>query len=297
MNLAIHAFIQCESPQLAIDILDVMEKNNIPADLDTYGSIITCCIQSKKLEEAIKFMDEMVQCGLEPTLPMFNLLLLSLTQLDKHDKVVSLIENIDNYNVSPDIFTANSMLRSLSVLGYNDRVITVFDNMKKNNITPNAESFLIVVDCLCATEQFNGATELIDEMKDINDVKPNIALFNRVLTGLVSKEYYERAAEFYEKLDDYSMKPDKSTIKTMIMVYNNIGKSSKAIALLDELIEMKAKIEPAILNYLLAYNVARGNFDDAQYVIDQIDEFNLNGDHITIQLRDKLKILLDKQSK
>jgi pentatricopeptide repeat protein len=241
--------------------------NNPNPTIISYSSIMSACIRCNDIKKCEEYAKEIEKNNIQKNAFIYSILINGYRKSKQHSKAINLYDNLVNFlnmkNFSYQLTKNNKSieknkeaeitpkLQELSItLGNDEKNI----NNKNNNLNINSnfhsESIL--------TEKENPGY-----LKEKEEEKINIVLFNSILDCCVDCERYEKMSEIFGFLNEYAKKndtniykisPDLITYSTIMKGYAKANQVKKVMEIYNFLLKEKQnefKLDSFLFNILL----------------------------------------------
>jgi pentatricopeptide repeat protein len=245
----INAALECNSPELAAQMLDKYGEADIDAKdyvlhFRTYvalGDVDTAEVVFKKL-------------GTEVTTLMLNLLLLTCVNVKQSDRALVLLHEAHQLEAGETIVDAvsyNTVIKGFAQSGKPTRCFECLHEMRAKGLEPDDITFGTLLDVCIAGSNIGGAYEVVDLLAG-SDRKMDTVMCTLFIKGLVRASCLPKAIELYEQMRQREgASPDIVTYSVLIKACIDGHDLERALCLLEDLRSAGRTPDDIILTHLL----------------------------------------------
>jgi pentatricopeptide repeat protein len=188
-DMVIKAFCEMGSFDLAISMLDEMEKKGIEPDLITFKTLLHGLYGKCQFSDGGKIWDRMnVVLGDRS----YNAKLLGLTLEKKTKEAVELVEEMKSKGVKPNLFSFNAVIKGFINEGNLEEAKLWYNKIGQSSLAPDRMIFNMLIPFFCEKGEVDLAFNLCKEILKRKFVV-DVSLLQLVVDGLVKESKMEEA--------------------------------------------------------------------------------------------------------
>lgn len=245
----INAALECNSPELAAQMLDKYGEADIDAKdyvlhFRTYvalGDVDTAEAVFKKL-------------GTDVTTLMLNLLLLTCVNVKQADRALVLLQEAHKLEAGESIVDAvsyNTVIKGFAQSSKPTKCFECLHEMRAKGLEPDDITFGTLLDVCIAGSNIGGAYEVVDLLAG-SDCKMDTVMCTLFIKGLVRANCLPKAIELYEQMRQHEgASPDIVTYSVLIKACVDGHDLDRALRLLEDLRSAGRTPDDIILTHLL----------------------------------------------
>ncbi|KAH6757624.1 hypothetical protein C2S51_038772 [Perilla frutescens var. frutescens] len=216
--------------------LKVKLASGFPADAQTYGFLIRCCIKSRAFEDARRYFEEMMFEGLLPDESVVQDVLLMYCQLRNSDKVKEILKSVLDCGWQIDRNVIKKVVDLYRELGLIEELKELPETLTKSGQSSEARSL-----AHCSLIRMYADRDRLDEVEYCvgRMVKHGVSFSCEEDVEKVIRSYFRREA--YDRLDMFlecikpSCKLGRSTYDLLGAGYRRAGLSEKLSTVVSEM--------------------------------------------------------------
>eukprot|EP00250_Pteridium_aquilinum_P016939 c23378_g1_i2 orf=325-3057(+) len=139
-NAAISVYAEAGKAELALKVLDSMEKVNCLANVRTYDLLVSGFSKANMIDEALKSLENMQEKSLLPDVNIYNTIISHLLQENRVDEALKLLSNMKDNGCQPDIRTHVFLINSYLNSGQTEKAQLQLKEMKADGYVPTRET-------------------------------------------------------------------------------------------------------------------------------------------------------------
>ncbi|XP_052200991.1 pentatricopeptide repeat-containing protein At3g13160, mitochondrial-like [Diospyros lotus] len=203
-NTVIKAYCEMGSLDMAVSMVDEMEKKGLEPDLITFNTLLGAFYRNGRFPEGEKIWARMEK-NVVPDIRSYNAKLVGLVSEKKMSEAVGLVEELGARGLKADVFSYSALIRGYCKDGNLEEVKRWFEVLAKGDCHPDRATFGAVIQFACEKDDLEWAFELC---KDIFDRRCLVdgAVLQLVVDGLVKESKIEDAKKLVQlgKSNNYS---------------------------------------------------------------------------------------------
>ncbi|XP_057962061.1 small ribosomal subunit protein mS78 (rPPR3a)-like [Malania oleifera] len=197
-NIIIKGYCDMGSLDLALSMLDEMEKNGVTPDLITFNTLLNeFCGKGQRLADAEKIWARMEAKNVVPDVRSYNAKLVGLASEKKMSEAVRLIEEMESMGIKADVFSFNALIKGFCNDEKMEEAKKWFDKMEASDCAPDKTTYATLVPAVCEKGDFSLALELCEKIFKRRRLV-DVAVLQRVVDGLVKDSKIEEAKKLVE---------------------------------------------------------------------------------------------------
>ncbi|XP_057868710.2 pentatricopeptide repeat-containing protein At1g09410, mitochondrial [Cryptomeria japonica] len=218
----------CKQDRLkqALYSLELKTSQNIPADHETYASILQVCSSNKSLAEGKLVHAHIIQTGLFPNVFLANTLLIMYTKCGTLSDGRKVLDEMSFRNV----ISWTALISAYAKQGHSEDALMLFDEMKETQVQPNQHTFLGVLSACANLRALKIGRDVHEQIKNIG-FQPNVFL------GGALVDMYVKCGSIKDARDVFDKMPDRDVVlwNSMIAGYVQVGDFDEALKMFDKM--------------------------------------------------------------
>ncbi|KAI9315865.1 hypothetical protein BX666DRAFT_1952247 [Dichotomocladium elegans] len=276
----IYAYGVHERPDLAYNVLDLMEQTGVKPRTATYETLLGCYKRAGDAHGALVLYEEMKIKGIRRSLSTYNTLI-SLVGETNDEEAYELYDAMRSENIVPDAYTYTSLLG----IATKQKNTSMGDHVCKEIMErdPTVMDLFAVNSMLSYT--IRGANDLqraLDMYYELPNrfphLKADVVTYNILLDGCLKGNNPARAFLIFGDMQKAGCAPDVITYGTMIATQVKEGNVQGGLDLFDEM-TLRARIKPneQVLNSIAALAPSTGSDSAAlDRILTVVDKYKKN---------------------
>eukprot|EP01134_Creolimax_fragrantissima_P006951 CFRG6951T1 len=226
-----------------------LHPNNSRPNPSTISLMQTLCAKNLKREEAWECFREMHARNLKPEIRSLTTLMNLFAQVGDEGKVTQIYKCLE---VQPeftlDIYVYNALFRLYAVTNNQAGIDALLASLDAHGILPDTATMAILVGWkIQDSKNFESCFGLIEDFMTM-DIKPNVIVFNTMLTALTQRNDMARATQVLERMQSMNIIPDSYSYNALLKTTAHSGQTAKAWRMLEM---MKAEhVDPDVVTYV-----------------------------------------------
>ncbi|KAE7995503.1 hypothetical protein FH972_000287 [Carpinus fangiana] len=196
-NMVIKAFCEMGSFDLAISMLDEMEKKGMEPDLITFKTLLHGLYGKCQFSDGEKIWDRMKKKNVVLGDRSYNAKLLGLALEKKTKEAVELVEEMKSKGVKPNLFSFNAVIKGFVNEGNLEEAKLWYNKIGQSSLAPDRMIFNMLIPFFCEKGEVDLAFNLCKEILKRKFVV-DVSLLQLVVDGLVKESKMEEANKLVE---------------------------------------------------------------------------------------------------
>ncbi|XP_061366647.1 pentatricopeptide repeat-containing protein At5g02830, chloroplastic [Gastrolobium bilobum] len=257
----IKVFADAKMWQMALKVKRDMLSAGVSLNTVAWSSLISSCAHAGLVEQAIQLFEEMLLAGCEPNTQCFNIILHACVEACQYDRAFRFFHSWkgnkmlgssgEGYNINlkqGDMHNANTVPNSFSnshILSFAEKFPFVpttttynillkacgtdyyhakalISEMKTVGLSPNQISWSILIDLCAASQNVEGAIEILKTMGKAG-IKPDVIAYTTAIKVCVESKNFKQALTLYEEMKSYEIHPNWVTYNTLLRARSKYG--------------------------------------------------------------------------
>ncbi|XP_047321911.1 pentatricopeptide repeat-containing protein At4g32450, mitochondrial-like [Impatiens glandulifera] len=213
----------------AIEVLELLKKQNIQVDLPRYFMLMEECGRFEALEESKYIHEHIMQSISDPELGTYNKILEMYGKCSSMDDAYSLFKEMPHRNLT----SWDTMITWFARNGHGEEAIELFSQFKNSGLKPDGQMFMGVFSaCAVTGDMTEGLLHFQSITKDYGII-PSLEHYKSVVSMLGSAGYLDEALEFIEKMPIEPSIEVWETLMTCSRVYGNVELGDRCMELVQ----------------------------------------------------------------
>ncbi|XP_022994138.1 pentatricopeptide repeat-containing protein At4g32450, mitochondrial [Cucurbita maxima] len=221
----------------AVQILEMLEKQNIPVDLSRYLNLMNACGEARSLEEAKVVCKYVIKSQTPLKVSTYNKI------LEMYSKCGSMNDAYLIFNKMPsrNLTSWDTMITWLAKNGLGEDAIDLFYEFKKTGLRIDGKMFIGVFSACSVLGDVDEGMLHFESMTKNYGITPSMHHYVSIIDMLGSVGYVDEALEFIENMP---FEPGVDIWETMM----NISRAHGLMELGDRCFELVEQLDPSRLN-------------------------------------------------
>ncbi|CAG8558864.1 3830_t:CDS:1 [Cetraspora pellucida] len=249
-----------------IQIYQEMITNGLSQDIHTFEVIIRNLFTGQNSDKVKQLYDEMRKLGSEPTSFLYNILIEGFVKLEDMDSAQCLYRDMSLRSIIGDVNTYNLLIWGHSQKINLKEIIFLLDDMLLFKIRPNIYTISILLNLYIRLNDIRRARQLFDMLLETEDQKPNLYIFNSLISGYanVVKDMVEAKRLLLYHPITQTLHPKALTFNIVIQAYTMQNEMDAAMDLMRQMENIHG-VEPNAWTFyhLITGYLNNGHFNQA----------------------------------
>jgi len=268
-------------------VFDLLDRSgvDITADEVLLNTVIETCVRHKektRIQEV--FSKYSTKTNPRPAMHTYGMLIRGNSLLRRVDKCRELFDEMVNERaLAPNEIVFGCMMDALVSNGCVDEALALLREWRPR-VKPNSVMYSTLLKGFAASQNASKALELLEEMRV--DVVPMVTpLYNSVIDVLARNGSMKEVLAIRDLMDKDGCEPDDFTMSLVVKAHCISGSLDKAFEVFESLARRKSTDslgDTVIYNTLLDGCVRRNNFQTADYLVEQMEAYNIRPTNFTL---------------
>lgn len=229
----------CEEGKLkeAVQILEVLEKQQIPLDLSRCLKLVNACGEARSLEEAKIVCNYVIKSQTSLKVSTYNKILEMYSKCGSMDDAYTIFNKMPNRNLT----SWDTMITWLAKNGLGEDAIDLFYEFKKAGLSPDGKMFIGVFSACSVLGDVDEGMLHFESMTKDYGITPSMHHYVSIVDMLGSMGYVDESLEFIEKMP---LEPGVDIWETVM----NVSRAHGLMELGDRCFELVEQLDPTRLN-------------------------------------------------
>ena len=197
---------------------------NYETNIVVYTSLIYACSKNN-IDKAKEIYKLMISKGLKPTIVTYNVMMQICAKTNDEKLANEIIDEIVASNLSFDIITLNNLITLLCNIGKLDDAVNVLQNMKEiYNIEPDIQLYNVVISACAKEKKYKEISKFMEDL-NLKGLKPTAFTYNRLIELYCVDNHSDLAMNVYKRMKSENVLPDSFTFKLLIRHFKRVKKS------------------------------------------------------------------------
>ncbi|KAK6244765.1 hypothetical protein QUC31_011174 [Theobroma cacao] len=173
----------------------------------------------------------------------------------------------------PDHVTYTTVVSAFVKAGLMDRAREVLAEMTRIGVPANWITYNILLKGYCQQLQIDKAKELLREMADDAEIKPDVVSYNILIDGCILIDDSAGALAFFNEMRERGIAPTKISYTTLMKAFALSGQPKLANKVFDEMLrDPRVKVDLVAWNMLVEGYSRLGLVEEAKKIIQRMKE-------------------------
>lgn len=235
-NAAMDACEKGNKPQEALKLFrEELPKRGLAPDIFTYTVLINLHGKRGELAEALALFEEAVARGLQPELPAFTAVIKAAVKKDDMATALALLRRVFDAGLSPDTRLYNTLIWGHTKRLEWDKAVQILRLMEAKGLVPDRLTYSYLLACLVDCHQTDLAQSLWQEMREKDQVKPNLELYSLAVDMFAKNGDTTQAVAIFKEMRRSRVTPNLVTYTSLMEAFVNAGYPMAALSISDEM--------------------------------------------------------------
>ncbi|GLU01855.1 hypothetical protein SLE2022_191370 [Rubroshorea leprosula] len=215
-NTLINSLGKAGNVKLAFKIYDTMKSLHYTSDSFTWNALLGALYTANQHTDAIQLFERIREQSTLLNVHMYNTALMSCKKLGWWERALQLLWQMEASGLSVPAASYNLVIGTCEVARKPKIALQVYEHMVQQQCAPDIFTHLSLIrSCIWGS--------LWDEVEEIvNQVGPNVSLYNAAIQGMCLKGKVESAKKIYARMRENGLEPDG---KTRALMLQNLGQN------------------------------------------------------------------------
>eukprot|EP01018_Ginkgo_biloba_P030200 Gb_04419 [translate_table: standard] len=282
----------------ALDVLSVMDQRGIPADFDTYISLLQACGNMKALKEGKEVHAHMLSTGFDKKIFLMTKLVSMYAICGSMVYARHVFEKMPKRNAC----LCNAMIRGYARNGLCEEALLVYYKMQQVGLQPDYHTFSCVLKACAGLSALQEGKEihnhimkggfesgifignaLIDMYAKCGKIKDarqtfdkmtqrDVVSWNAMIAGYTQNGYYSEALELFSQMKMAAMKPNMVTLASVLPACANLADLLQGKEIHQYIIRSGFDLDVFVGSTLIDMYAKCNSVDDSRQVFDKMCE-------------------------
>ncbi|CAA6671009.1 unnamed protein product [Spirodela intermedia] len=255
-------------------IINLMEEDGIPPNLENWLVRINAYSQQGKLEEAESVLKSMRDAGFSPNIVAYNTLITGYGKVSDSDAARHLFQGLQSLGLKPDATTYRSMIEGCGREGNYKEARRFYLKLKTAGFRPSSSNFYTMINLQARHGDDDGAVQILKDMRLLGCQYPSIL-------GIL--------LQAYERVGGVSrdILADQTSCSILVLAYVQASLLDDALAILRKRKWKDSAYEDNLYHLLICSCKEAGSYENADIIFKQMLELGRDPNlHITSSMID-----------
>ncbi|CAL6317589.1 unnamed protein product [Bathycoccus prasinos] len=259
---------------------EMTSKSNVEPSPVAFNALLVGAARAKEPQLVAQTFDEMTSQGVSPSRETCEIALKALAEGGELAKSLNVFAVMRQRGLAPRKSTYTALILSCAKAKEPkcDEAFEIFYRLREEgSVEPNRAMFAALIDCAIRAGKESYAFDAFDAMKEAN-IPPTMATYNRLIHACGQKgtaNGLRDAVRLYEYVlaqNAADLRPDAYTYGSLIAVCAKVRDATKALSLLDEMLEKSDEVYPTtvVFNSCITACGQAGRWEDAREVFEKL---------------------------
>jgi pentatricopeptide repeat protein len=243
-------------------------------DGDVFVKLLPNCIESGNHEPPL------LPKAYAPNSRVYTTLMKGYMMAGRVTDTVRMLEAMrrqDDSASHPDHVTYTTVVSALVKAGLMDRARQVLAEMTRIGVPANRITYNILLKGYCQQLQIDEAKELLREMADDAEIKPDVVSYNILIDGCILVDDSAGALAFFNEMRARGIPPTKISYTTLMKAFALSGQPKLANKVFDEMLnDPRVKADLIAWNMLIDGYCRLGLIEEAKNIVQKMKENGFN---------------------
>ena len=163
-NGMLSVFERCGDWRAALDLMEEMDRKGIEKDEHTYSAAITACAQSGEMQMALQLLDSMERNNVCSNYS-YNAAITACEKCLKPAMAMEIFERMKKRGVAANVITYSALISACEKGHQWKQAFQVFQQMKEARIGPNVVAYSALISALSKGQQWVKAMQVFRELE------------------------------------------------------------------------------------------------------------------------------------
>ena len=269
----------------AWDLYEEMKEDGVEANAYTYTSLIMACEKGGQWQAALQAFNEMGKAGVKPNDVTYSALISVCRAANNWKTALQMFDQMTAEDgLVPSVVTYNSLISTLAKAGQWEKALEIFAEMRGRGLKGDVVTFTALINACDKGAQAPKALELFETMHK-EGLTPNVMTYSALIGACAKGGDPDRALGiFRDVLTESLVKPDVIMYRAALGACVPKGKWRLARSLLQDMKDLRFRLNVQIYNDLFATFLPSGRITEATAAVDDMLAHNVVPDRKTYQM-------------
>jgi pentatricopeptide repeat protein len=200
----------------------------------TYNTMINHYFLVGDFVQGKQLFTQMVNSKITPDVVTFNSMITGYVAAAMMKEATILFNSMSLYSITPDLKTLNTMLEGFCKTNAIEQAAKLFEIMTDRSVL----TYTIMIKGYFYSGKFDDGMKILDDM-DKDQVKPNTALFDAMLTGFLRRRKFDQAERLFTLMTErYQITPSETQQHMLLQALINSNEHERVETLATKLQQM-----------------------------------------------------------
>ncbi|KAL4341781.1 hypothetical protein GQ457_08G022670 [Hibiscus cannabinus] len=276
----------CRSGKInqAWNVLHELLALRAPLETPPFNVLLTGLGRSGDIKRMNTLMAEMKESDIQPDAVTFGVLINQLCKLRRVDDAMEVLNKLGEGNgsrggsIAADVIMYNTMIDGLCKVGRQEEGLHLMEQMRSmKGLEPNIVTYNCLIDGFCKAGELERGKLLFEQMNE-DGISPNVITLNTLIDGMCRHGMINSALEFFDDMRGIGLQGNAVTYTTLITSYCSVGNIAKAFDLFDQMLTNGCSLHATVYYSLISGLCKAGRMDDAANVLSKLKEAGFRPD-------------------
>lgn len=239
------------------EVVDLLVCRNRPVDTVMYSLFIKGLVRSHRLPKAMELYNEMKRrscSGSKPDVVTYSVLIKACVDVHDLEQALTLVEDMNADDLIPDDIILVHLLEGCRFVGNHELGKKLFTDIVAAGVKPSALTLTSMVKLHGRCGAHEEACQLVKDWSRQYGMQPSVIHYTCLMSGCIRSKNYDQAWEAYKLMLEMHVRPDETTMSTIIPAMAAAKQWDRVIALVTKGLVHKptTPLAPEVLNSALA---------------------------------------------
>jgi len=203
----------------ANEIVELLVRGDRPVDTVMCTMFIKGFVRAQKLPKAIELYEEMKlrnREGSGPDIVTYSVLIKAYVDAHDLERALLLVEDLTAAGHTPDDIILTHLLEGCRYVGNHSLGKKLFEDMLAVGVTPSEFTLVTMLKLHGRCGAHAEAYQLVANWEKKHGFAPSVIHYTCLMSGCLRTKNYDQAWQAYELMLDMSVRPDETTIATLL---------------------------------------------------------------------------------
>jgi len=275
---ALRIYADMRSSGFHCQIKELASRSTRHSAIDVYNALVQSAVRAGEPQLVDQFLDDMSSAHIERGLSFYESVMKLLAAKKYYKEALSVYNRLDLEGLTPSPITLSCLINFAVELGESDRALGFFEQLSSTS-TPSIRAYMMVL--RIHRRNWDKSLEIFRNMQARNVSIDSLILNTVLATGVAAGKINSAEALLREQAKANEKIVDAISYNTMLKGYAHQKSASKALMILDEMVERGVKPTDITFNTAMDATVRGCQLKDAWKVLERMQEAGFPGDKYT----------------
>lgn len=273
---ALRIYADMRSSGFLCQIEELASRSTRHSAIDVFNALVQSAVRAGEPQLVDQFLNDMSSAHIERGLSFYESVMKLLAAKKYYKEALSVYNWLDSEGLTPSPITLSCLINFAVELGEFERALGFFEQLSSTS-TPSIRAYMMAL--RIHRRDWGKSLEIFRNMQARNVSIDSLILNTVLATGVAAGKINSAEALLHEQANEQIV--DAISYNTVLKGYAHQKSASKALMILDEMLERGVKPTDITFNTAMDATVRGSQLKDAWTVLERMQEAGFQGDKYT----------------